>query len=101
LHGGESLFEGFDLVSDAGVVAGESVEVLEDGIGGEGKLGAVGCGEVFDAIEFEEPEVVHGDSVHDQLFNIGLRLVVLGEDLAEGFEGIAIFVVEILGEEFV
>jgi hypothetical protein len=83
VHGTEAIMEGAELAVDASIVAGEAVEVGNDGFGCRGFAGSAEYCEVLDFVEAVEAEVLNSDAVNETLFGFGLGVVVFLEGGAD------------------
>jgi len=77
----EAVMECAQAAFDAGIIAGEAVEVADDGLAG-GSTGSV----VFQAIEAEETQVLDGDAIHQELFVGSAGVVLFVQGRAEALE---------------
>ena len=86
---------------DAPVIAGEAVEVRDDGFAGERCAAAVTGGDVFQAIEAEQAEMLDHDAIHQQFFVGSAGTVLSVKRRTEALEDITLTAGEASQEEFV
>ena len=92
----EPVVEDADLAIDLKFIAGEAIEMRDDGLvelaGDDGS----GCGLMLETIEPEQPEMLDGDPIHEHFFLGGLGLVFVKQGKSHAPEAAALF----FGESF-
>jgi hypothetical protein len=101
IHKFQAVMEDAELAFNPPVVAGEAVEVAEDGFRGQGGVQTLGFGDVLEAVEAELAEVLNGDAVHEHPLDRGLGMVVSEQVLADVLEDRALVGIEVGDEEVV
>ena len=71
------------LALEAGIVAGKTVEMRNDGTGGVEIFGCTCGGLSFETAETENTELIHSDAIHEQPLHLGDGTIVTAEHLAE------------------
>ena len=73
------------LSLDAPVIAGETVEMVNKGFFRERGGAALGCGEILEIIDSIKAKVMNRDTIHEDVFLLRARLVMLVEGGADFF----------------
>ena len=89
------------LPLDPPVIAGETIQMRNDGLTGKRGAGALSSCKIFQAIEPIEAEVLNGDAVHEQSFVIGDGLVLAIEGLTKVLERAALAGLQVDEKEFI
>ena len=89
------------LPFDARIVAGEAIQMGDDGIARKRSIPALAGGEIFQAVEPVEAKMLDGNVIHEHFFMIGDGLVFAVQGLAKTLEGVALAVRKVREEKLV
>ena len=74
--------EDAELPFDAPIIAGEAVEMRQNGLLSQRSFEALFGGGLLEAIQAEKPQVLNSDAIHEEFFRRSLRIVISVESAA-------------------